>query len=380
MRRSGLHAILVTLLFLAGARQTRAHSLKNLFDQTLQFEGQLERSPQFRRGLESVIVSFQLNAVRTADFVATATTPGFAYSYDPETGVFKRTETARGPVYVEPADTVGRGGFDVSFAYQYANFTELNGQSLEDAFDEQLQQVRGTDFLDVRTRKFDFYSQVFALSGTYGLTDRWDVNLLVPVFLTTLKLNGTSALLVPGADPFFNNFVENDTKLGVGDLLLRTKYRLDDRLGLRLATELTLRVPSGNTDNFQGLGDVTVTPLFIVQRAFGPHVAQVNLGVELNAGAVSQSRIRYAIGATFRVLSRLSFLAHIIGNSGFVNDHFNEGDVSGVVSRTDIVDASAGFEFSITQKIVAYVGALVPLTNDGLRAEAVPTGWIGARF
>jgi hypothetical protein len=380
MRGARLHAILVPLLLLAGAPRTHAHSLENLFDQVLQFEGELERSPRFRRGLESVIVTFQLNAVRTADFVATATTPGFAYSYDPETGVFKRTETARGPVYVEPADTVGRGGFDVSFAYQYAKFTELDGQSLENAFDSELHQVRGTDVLDIQTRKFDFQAQVFALSGTYGLTDHWDVNLLIPVFSTTLKLNGTSVLLVPGANPFSNTFVENDTKLGVGDLLLRTKYRLADRLGLQLATELTLRVPSGNADNFQGLGDVTLTPLFIAQRAFGPHVAQANLGVELNAGAVGQSRVRYAIGATFRLLTHVSFLAHLIGNSGFVDDHFEEGDVRGVVPRTDIVDASAGFEISITQKIVAYVGTLVPLTDDGLRPDVVPTGWIGARF
>ncbi len=199
MGGSRLHAILISLVIIGSTSHASAHSLKNLFDQVLQFEGQLDRSPRFRRGLESVIASFQLNAVRTADFVATATTPGFAYRYDPETGVFKRTETARGPVYVEPADTVGRNQFDVSFAYQYANFTELDGESLEDAFDSELTAVRGTDKLDIRTRKFSFYSQVFALSGTYGLTDRWDVNVLIPVFLTTLKLNGTSALLVPGA-------------------------------------------------------------------------------------------------------------------------------------------------------------------------------------
>ncbi len=122
---------------------------------------------------------------------------------------------------------------------------------------------------------------------------------------------------------------------------------------------------------------MTLTPLFIAQRPFGPHVAQANLGIEFNAGHVSQSRIRYAIGATFRLLGRLSFLAHIIGSSGFTDDHFTEGDVTGVVARTDIVDASTGFEVSITRTIVAYVGVLVPLTQDGLRADVVPTGWVG---
>src|SRR5262249_31696628 len=157
----------------------------------------------------------------------------FAYSYDAETGVPKRTETTRGSVYVEPADTVGRGATYFSFAYLYSDFSELDGKSLEDSLDE-LRNLRGPDQFDIETRKFDFRSQVLSFSATYGLTDRWDVNLLLPVFITTLKLNGTSVLLVPGAAPFSNTFVEDETKGGVGDILVRSKYRLPDQLGLQL--------------------------------------------------------------------------------------------------------------------------------------------------
>jgi hypothetical protein len=371
--------VLVILLVHRCTPVVHARSLAQLFDRVLRFEGALEQSPRFRRQLDAIIVSFRQNAARTADFVATATAPGFAYSYDPETGVFVRTDIARSPVYVEPADTIQRGGFSVGFAYQYSNFTELDGQSLEDALDE-LREVRGTDFLDIRTRKLAFRSQLFSFSATYGITDRWNVNLLLPVFLTTLQLNGTSVLLVPGARPFRNDFVERDTKLGVGDMLLRTKYRWPDQLGLQLAAEFILRVPSGNEDNFQGIGDVTLTPLFIVQKVFGPHVVQANLGVEVDAGNISRSRARYAIGATLRILRQLDFQAHVVGSSGFTDDQFTEDDVRGVVARTDIVDAVAGFEFAFTQHVFGFVGAIVPLTNDGLRADVVPTGWIGARF
>jgi hypothetical protein len=379
MRTYGCCAALVTLTLYACELPARADSLAHLFDQVLQFEGVLEQSPRFRRQLEAIIVSFQQTAVRTADFVATATTPGFAYTFDPEKGAFTRAEVARGPIYVEPAETIPRGAFGVGVAYQYSNFTELNGESLEDALD-QLQAVRGTDFLDIRTRTVTFRSQLLSLSGTYGISDRWNVNLLLPIFVTTLKLSGTSALLVPGAGSFVNQFSENDTKPGVGDILLRTKYRLPDWLGFQLASEFTLRLPSGNPDNFQGLGDVTLTPLLVVQRAFGPHVVQANLGVEVDAGSVSQSRARYAIGATFRVLQQVTFQAHVVGNSGFTSDHFTEGDVSGVIPRTDVVDAVTGFEYAFTERVFAYVGAIVPLTNDGLRAAVVPTGWVGARF
>jgi hypothetical protein len=380
MRLSSLRSILIALLLHLSVAPIHASSLKSLFDQVLEFEGQLEQSPKFRRGLESVIISFQRAAVQTADFVATSTTPGYAYSWDPATSSFQRIETSRGSVYVEPADTVGRGGIELSVAYLYSNFTKLNGDSLSDSFDQQLQKVRGTDVLDIKTTNFEFRSQVLSFAATYGITDRWDVDLLLPVFLTTLQLDGTSVLLVPGAFPLRNSFDEDGTKLGIGDILLRTKYRLPDELGFQFAAAFTLRVPSGNPDNFQGLGDVTLTPLFVVQRAVGPHLFRANLGVDVNAGRVSQSRIRYAVGATFHLVRHLSFSVDVIGSSGLANDNFTEGDVSGVVPRTDIVDAVAGFEIAFPGNVVAQIGAIVPLNHDGLRADVVPAGWVGAKF
>jgi len=378
MRADRFAVVVLVLLIQAAAAPAYARSLASQFDQILRFEGSLETSPRFRRELERVIVTFQENAVRTADFIATATTPGFAYSYDPNTGTFTRTETSRGSVYVEPADTLGRGGINLSFAYLYADFTELDGVSLEDSLPAR--QRRGADELDIETRKFDFRSQVFSVSSTYGITDRWDINLLVPVFLTTLKLNGTSTLLIPGARPFVNTFVANDSKLGIGDLLLRTKYRFPDLLGLQVASELILRLPSGNVDNFQGLGEVTVTPFLIAQRALGPHLLRANLGVEMNANDASQSRLRWAAGVTFRLLRYVSFSVDFVGSSGFVDHHFTAGDVSGVIARTDVADAVASFEFSLWRQVVAQVGAIVPLTDDGLQADVLPAGWIGARF
>ena len=203
----------------------------------------------------------------------------------------------------------------------------------------------------------------------------------MPVFITTLRLEGTSALLVPGAAPFINSFNTHDqTRSGVGDILLRTKYRLHDQLGIQMAGGFTLRVPSGDPDNFQGLGDVILTPAFIAQRAVGPSLLQANLGVEVNAGDVSQSRARYAVGATVELLRSLDFLVNVVGNSGFTDTHFTTGDVSGVVGRTDIVDAVSGVEIALGGSLVAQLGAIVPLTHDGLRATVVPVAWLGGRF
>jgi hypothetical protein len=371
--------VLVAVLVQSIALPAHAGSLKSLFDRVLRFEGELSQFPGFRQELEEVIVRFERNAVRTADFVATATAAGFAFTWDPETESLKRAERSLGSVFLESADMIGKGRFYVSFAYLYSEFTEIDGESLEDSLDE-LRDVRGPDQLDIATEKFDFRSQVFTASATYGLTKDWDVNVLVPLFVTTLKLRGESALLIPGAPAFRNPFVANETKTGLGDILLRTKYRFADRAGVQLAGGFILRVPSGEPDDFQGLGDVTLTPMLIAQRAVGRHLLQANVGVEVNAGDLEQTRARYAVGATVHVVRFLDLLAHVVGNSGFTDDEFREGDVSGVVGRTDIVDAIAGIEVAFTDDVVAQVGAIVPLTDDGLRADVVPVGWIGARF
>ncbi|HEV7735456.1 MAG TPA: hypothetical protein VGR62_25000 [Candidatus Binatia bacterium] len=373
-----LSSYLAACLLVAAPRDAWARaSLTSLFDQVLEFGGELDNSPQFRSQLERLIFNLERNAVRTADFVATAASPGFAYEYDLESGVFRRTDAARGPVYVEPVNTVGEGKIDVRFAYLYSDFSELDGESLDDALDFRAR--RGADILDVRS-SLGLRTQVFSMSGTYGITSRWDVNLLVPVLLTALHLNGAGTLKISGADDVPNAFFADASRLGVGDILVRTKYRLPSRWGFDFASALTLRVPSGNPDNFQGLGAVTLTPLFVVQRAIGPHSVEANLGVEADATNVGQSRARYAIGACIRLYGPVTLLAHVIGNSGFEDDHFSEDGVSGVVGRTDIVDAVTGVEVAITDAVVAHVGVIVPLTDDGLRADVVPAAGLGVRF
>jgi len=194
MRRFGLVLLSLPLLLHASTFWARATTLTSSFDQILRFGGDLDQ--RFRQGLETVLVTFERNAGRTADFPATATTSGYAYEWDPTLGAFKRVETSRGSVYIEPAGTVGYHRVQLSVAYLYANLTKLDGESLTDSLDSALHQSRGGDTLDIATRTLALRSQVFTASATFGLTDRWDVNLLLPVFLTTLELAGESALLL----------------------------------------------------------------------------------------------------------------------------------------------------------------------------------------
>ena len=51
------------------------------------------------------------------------------------------------------------------------------------------------------------------------------------------------------------------------------------------------------------------------------------------------------------------------------------------VPRTDIIDLSTGFKFSlIPGRAVGYLGVIYPLNDDGLRAKVIPAATIEGTF
>ena len=340
----------------------------------------------------------QREALGSIQLPVPANSTSFTYSYNPSLGVFERSSGSLGPVFVDRGETVGEGRFDVIFSYQFANLTDLNGES----FGKQLQfgfQGATGDGVNVLGafvgNDFSLKENVFSFNFTYGITDKWDVNLLVPMLYTSLSLNGQAGGVVENALPDIGPVSFHDKAFGIGDILVRTKYRFyDDPDVVLLAGALTFRMPSGNPDNFQGLGDFTITPTLIVSRPFGKNDIHMNLGMEFNTRDSQQTRARYGIGATIQPLDQLAFLVDILGSSGLDDDtftlpagnvppQFTAGDflvsktatsVTGVVRRSDIVDLSTGIKFNPFASANVYLLAIIPLTQQGLRAAVVPAG------
>ncbi len=379
-------------------------------------------------------------AANAADFNVVSTTPGFVYRYNPDLRVFERSPGSLGPVFAERAETVGKGAFDVGMSYLYVDYSTLNGDSLDSlTFRTKHTPIQGNpaftdDTIDLSFTQFDLVSQVFSFYGTYGVTDRWDVNVLVPVVYTTLSLRGQGTINRAGPGSFFagtaihqfpstgkcasvnaDNSVcdasDRGDHFGVGDILLRTKYRFTDAPDFNYAAGLVLRLPSGSQDDFQGLGDTTVEPLFVVSRQFelpwdalrGPHDLHLNLGIEANTGDIDRSRARYALGVTTQFTKVAAFFVDVIGSSGLTTqkvstevatfpDQFpcnppacNPGQPVGTETRTtsfrtDIVDLALGFNEQVLSNTTVFAGVIVPLNNDGLRADAIPTTGVEVAF
>src|SRR5262249_31918826 len=115
----------------------------------------------------------------------------------------------------------------------------------------------------------------------------------------------------------------HDNAFGIGDVLLRTKYRFyDDPNVLLLAGAMTLRMPSGSPDNLHGLRDFTITPTLIASRLFGRNELHRHLGVGLDTMNGERTRARYSLGTTIQPLAQLAFLVDVLGSSGLDTEHF----------------------------------------------------------
>lgn len=356
-----------------------------------------------------------------ADFPAISTVPGLTFRYNTELQAFERSSGSLGPVYVERPQTIGRGKLDVGFSYLFQDFDELNGDSLDGLSfrlnhadccggpgfvtpDGRIGGTPNTDFerdtADLIFDKFDLESHVLSLYATYGITDRWDVNVLLPIIFTFLDVSARAVLnnttgrpvhVFPGGTTVRTRSIDDDAT-GVGDLVLRTKYHFLSSNGFNLASGLSLRLPTGDEDDFQGLGDVVVTPYLTVSQEYGRFDFHLQAGVDINADNTERSRVRYGAGVTVQLIERVAFLLDIIGSSNITDQ-----DISVMVPvifgsqevgtqtitqglRTDIVDLSVGFKAALAQSVVGFASVFVPLNDDGLRADVVPTAGLEVSF
>ncbi len=368
---------------------------------------------------DSLTPTLERIAVQGTSLPATATVPDVTYVYDPELGIPVRSSGVPGTVFLESAETVGPHALLLGMAYQHADLDQLDGQDAASnlAFTNSVPATNTMTGQQLRVRnRFEFshfaiHLDDISFSGTFGLTKDWDVNVLLPLLRTELDARATSQNFTvypherPIPDRPASLQLQGDA-VGIGDVLLRTKYRIARTRLIDVASALVVRVPAGEEENFQGLGDWTVTPLLILSHGVGPHDLHANLAMELNADKLARSRVRYGLGATVRMKDWLAAFVDLIGSSGIETDRFTEsgtappgsrfagpfqtstataapdGSVHVVttVPRTDVLDLAVGLKFALVGRATGFVSAIVPLTSDGLRAPVVPAGGIEYLF
>ncbi len=218
-------------------------------------------------------------------------TSGVILKTDPSTGASLPVSGTLGPIFTQRAETIGKGKFYLGVTHQNFHFTSLNGQSLNGLTvlysggdQSQLLNANGTHIttspatvnfgLDVRI------SQDIAFA-TYGVTNRFDVSLGVPLVHAAVASTAYNGLIYSGtgfgatggkcwcASTFSpGTFALTAPQIGqssmgatgLGDVVLRAKGTILERPGAVLAAGGDLRFATGDAANYLGSGTTSVKP------------------------------------------------------------------------------------------------------------------------
>jgi outer membrane putative beta-barrel porin/alpha-amylase len=405
-------------------------------------------------------------ATQFSTFPLGSSTGGLTYVFDEALGTFRRGSSSFGPLFAERALTIGRRKLSAGFNYQRTSYDTFEGQNLDDGSIKFY--LRHQDcctgsptaplvFQPNGTRlsppfEGDLIEAALSLKATthttaafanYGVTDRWDVGLAVPFVRVNLDASVRARILrqVTGlTGPLPPGFTEADRQAalnthtfelnnpnatrtvqhsghasGLGDVVLRTKYRFLGTTGGGLAAAVDLRLPTGDKNELLGAGGTEAKFLLIASSesaGFGQHVnigytaAHGNLaGTVAGLSATSlPDEINYTGGVEFVANPRLTLMGDVIGRTlrgtgrlDLVSKSFEYNDprsfffpppgpgcagFPGFTCRSVSLDEFAprpgnltlllgtgGVKFNLAGNLLISGSVLFPLTNAGLRSR-----------
>lgn len=376
-------------------------------------------SAHFNSGFQSeftqfnVAIASQLTAVPLPSPAS-----GFTYRFDPATGTFARSTQSFGPILTERSETIGRGKLSFGFNYQFFSFDSLEGLDLTRVpavFSHDDFQLGGGR-ADVVTTVNSVRASVKQLTGsiTYGLTDRLDIALAVPMVTTNLAvLSNATIQRIGTTDPdihFFRDpdavggfgnhkqFFAEGSASGIGDVIVRVKAAPFRRAQSGVAMGLDVRLPSGDEENLLGSGAAGVKPFVAASTLYKRLAPHINLAYQWNgksvlAGDVSTGRkgdlpdeFLYAIGADMGVTDRFTLAVDLLGewvidSPRLIRRQFNAVGPATSIIFDDIgfesgsfnaMNGSVGFKTNVAGRLLVNFNLRFKLDDSGLRDRVTP--------
>jgi hypothetical protein len=312
-----------------------------------------------------------------------------------------RTATTFGPAFAERALTSGEGRVSIGVNFTYASYDRL-GDLPVDAL--QLGSAKSSNPRVARTgiTSLVLTSKTLVLSGAVGVTDSLDVGVAVP--MVSVKLDGISSVQNGNGDVLLTA-KGGGISSGLGDIAALAKYRLvsfgegqPDPGGLSVVG--TLRMPTGDAENFRGLGVTRALIALVASSGKGrirPHVnggyEWWNKGIDVvtdfngRSTVSTRNQLQYAAGVELEATPKLTVMVDFLGRNilgggrvGFRTQ--TPADTSfGVTSFESAVALSEGirkltlvpgFKLNLKGNLLLSVNGLMALSDTGLHARFTP--------
>jgi hypothetical protein len=323
----------------------------------------------------------QLVLVELSNLPIATSAGGFVYRLNSGLGTIERVSPSFGAFFTERALTSGRGATSLGLTVRGGTYNRLQGASLTSGtFPVNASRPAGsTQPNDVDTIDLELSTQTITAFGTYGVTDRLDVGLTVPI--VTLDVEGRRVNTFLGVASLQASGAKRTT--GVGDVAVRARYALAGDQARGFAAGLDLRLPTGREEDLLGAGRAAARMFGIASFERGPVATHINAGYTV--GGVSRE-IGYNAALTYAALPRLTFVGELLGrrlsNLHRLRDvYLPHPTMPGVETMRWLPESkgvnqtlmSTGAKLNIARSYVLNANVLVRLTDLGLSARVVPS-------
>jgi hypothetical protein len=333
-----------------------------------------------------------------------ATSSGRTFSFD-ATGAPIVTAQSTGPILGERSQTLGRSRAVIGVHLTRNSLRAIRGvplTGLQMTLTHQDTDGGGVgdpdferDTIHVAT-SLEGSVDVLSLFATYGLTSNIDIGVAVPV--VRLDFDGRSiGTIVPtsstvhyfggtATDPqLVDTASSSGSTTGIGDVSVRVKFNLAQGRFGGAAFLTDVRLPTGDRDDLLGAGKVTVGGTFIIAATFDRFTPHLNAGYLYRAGEDRNKAYTGSLGFDALVAPQLTLAADLLGQWEIGESNlelpppavFVDGTT---VRRTniptmhdDIVGASVGAKWVLGGDLIAVGNVIMPMSEGGLRSNAIFT-------
>lgn len=324
---------------------------------------------------------------------------GITYRFDPDRGTYVQTTETLGPLITERPQTLGKGQISLGASFTFFDYDQFEGDRLSnlqvtafhipDTFpcapigpdnetitpcgnpnereNWELDRVN----LDV---DIDLDFKTWTLSAAYGVTDRLDLGILIPIVDVNMKVRSKAEIVVSpendfpdvhsfgGEDDPIDSASDSDT--GLGDILVGAKYFWIDKDRYDISGALRVKFGTGDEDNFQGTGSTTIRPFLIAAYKATNYInLRTNLGFDFDLDDSDRNEFIYTAGFD-------------AGNQVFtgVIDLIGSHKIDGNGIGDDLVDVAFGLKWQPIKHLILATNLLVPINdNEGLRSNVITT-------
>jgi hypothetical protein len=324
-------------------------------------------------------------------FPFSSSVSGFTFAFDPSLGTFLRTTETLGPLFAERAPTLGGGKLNLHFSYTFFTYDTFAGESLSHFPVTARHDTNVIGFPDTR-EQFELDTvrielviklrvQIFAFAATYGITDRLDVGVFLPITSVDMDVKSHARVMVSPSNTLFPNVhtfeggpespddAAHGHAFGLGDVVLRAKYSLLKGDVIDVSGAFLTSLATGNHEDFLGSGATTLRPFLVLSRTlFEVLTPHLNIGYEFNLDRGHQSAVQYALGVDVGTAT-WTVAGEILGS------HEPAGDGIG----DHILNGSLGVKWNPWKQLLVLANAQVPFNrNSGLRSDLILT--FGAEY